>query len=343
MKKLDCFEKYLAKHLERYPEMQPQDVVKICYQAAYGAEHLLGDVNAAKEYFISEYSAVEPQNTEIFEEISQEYIRVNLAAWKYHGLPQEWLFNMFAFTAKNRHDADNRFDEYLQIAEKSIGKEYIEGYKKGGARAVHHSDEYRAAYKPAYRVVCSRFVRLIPVLVKAAKLPEKDGARVISIDGRAASGKTTAAKMLSKVLGAAVLHMDDFFLPPEMRSCDRFAQPGGNVHYERFAKEVLPALSECESFSYSIFDCGIMDFAGSRVVENLPWRIVEGAYSCHKAFGDYADLKVFFDIDAEEQMRRIIARNGEEMAEMFRTRWIPLEEEYYIAHNIKEKADIIVK
>ena len=41
--------------------LQPQDVLKLCYQAAYGAEHLLTDLPAAKRYFEEEYAAVPPR------------------------------------------------------------------------------------------------------------------------------------------------------------------------------------------------------------------------------------------------------------------------------------------
>ena len=54
---------------------------------------------------------------------------------------------------------------------------------------------------------------------------------VVAIDGMAASGKTTAAEQLTEQLGGEVIHMDDFFLPPEMRTEERLSQPGGNVHY----------------------------------------------------------------------------------------------------------------
>lgn len=64
-----------------------------------------------------------------------------------------------------------------------------------------------------------------------------------------------------------------------------------------------------------------------------------GAYSLHPIFGDYADLKVFLDVDPPEQMRRIAARNGNKKAEMFRQRWIPVEERYFKEFQIREKAD----
>ena len=48
------FEVYLKQQLALHPSMQPQDVVKLCYQAAHGAEHLLSDIKAAEKYFYQE-------------------------------------------------------------------------------------------------------------------------------------------------------------------------------------------------------------------------------------------------------------------------------------------------
>ena len=152
---------------------------------------------------------------------------------------------------------------------------------------------------------------------------------VVSIDGRCASGKTTLANELCKELDATIVSMDDFFLPPSLRSQARFNEAGGNIHYERFAEEVLPFLASGEAFSYNIFDCRVMDYNGKREVPASPWRIVEGTYSHHPFFGDYADFKFFLSVDAQEQKERILRRNGADMLKMFVDKWIPLEEEYF--------------
>ena len=64
----------------------------------------------------------------------------------------------------------------------------------------------------------------------------------IAIDGDCCSGKTTLAEKLSKKYGCDVVHTDDFFLPFSLRTKERYAEPGGNIHYERFILEVLPHL-----------------------------------------------------------------------------------------------------
>jgi uridine kinase len=165
---------------------------------------------------------------------------------------------------------------------------------------------------------------------------------IIAIDGRAASGKTTLARQLAERLGAGVVHMDDFFLPPELRTEERLGQPGGNIHYERFIKEVLPRLTSGETFSYRLFDCGIMGYNGTRRVNKSPLRVVEGAYSHHPRFGGYADLRIFVDVAPETQRERVLNRGGPEALTAFESKWIPLEEAYIQACSTPEKAHIRV-
>ena len=63
-----------------------------------------------------------------------------------------------------------------------------------------------------------------------------------------------------------------------------------------------------------------MKFGGEVIVPAGNLHIVEGSYRRHPRFGDYAALRAFFDLSPEEQAMRILKRNGEEMAQMFRDR-----------------------
>ena len=345
------FEKYLLKQIQMHPSMQPQDLVKLCYQAAFGAEHLLGDLEKAKAYLQAEYNGVTQENLPLCEPISEEICRVNLSAWKFHGLDVDWLFPMLAQSPFYKEERESMFLSYLQAAERILAKGvvefsaeswqvYLAAYQKAGLSPVHHSPQYWEKEKPAYRIINRKFVRLFPVLQKVAEVLSRKERCIIAIDGRAASGKTTMAKQLQSVLEADVIQMDDFFLPLELRTPERFALPGGNVHQERFCEEVLPYISSAEPFSYRIFDCSRMAYHGRREIGRGKIRIVEGSYSCHPLFGAYADITVFSDVESEEQMRRILERNGVQMVEMFRDRWIPFEEDYFRQYGIAEKADI---
>ena len=334
-----------TEQLRRYPESKIQDLVKLAYQAAWGPAHGVADRERAWKYFSREFArAGAEDDLPLFEVISPDYCRVNLGAWKKAGLPEIWLFNMFCASAENLPDSQVVFDNYIRLLGKLLdGKkgeldEFMKQYRGG---AVHHSAHYCRKYRPSYRLVNIRFITVIPVLLAAAKMPE-NSVSVIAVDGRAASGKTTLARQLSSILEAEVIHMDDFFLPPELRTPSRLSEPGGNVHYERFKTEVLPELKQKKSFSYRHFDCSKMCPGEMRHIAISRWRIVEGAYSLHPEFGDYADLKVFFDISPAEQMKRIRKRNGEQKAQIFAKRWIPMEEKYLRTFNIKAKADIVI-
>ena len=57
---------------------------------------------------------------------------------------------------------------------------------------------------------------------------------MLAIDGMSASGKSTLAQEVADKYGGSVVHMDDFFLPAELRTNKRLETPGGNIHYERF-------------------------------------------------------------------------------------------------------------
>ena len=166
--------------------------------------------------------------------------------------------------------------------------------------------------------------------------------RIIAIDGRCAAGKTTLAAELAEQLGGDVIHMDDFFLPPKLRTPERRSEPGGNVHYERFLTEVIPKLASGEAFSNQRFDCSRMA-PGDRIpVQNNGFVFVEGAYSCHPVLGNYMDRKVFLDIDRVNQTERIRGRNGEDRLQDFLQLWIPLEEAYFLAFSVEENADYII-
>lgn len=166
--------------------------------------------------------------------------------------------------------------------------------------------------------------------------------KTVSIDGRCAAGKTTLAGALASVTGGGVIHMDDFFLPSGLRTAARLEEPGGNVHYERFAEEVLPALESGGPFSYRRFDCGSMQPGEVRKVPEGALRIVEGAYSCHPRFSDYMSVRVFCDVPPAEQRRRILERNGEAALNVFLEKWIPMEERYLTTYRIRERADIVM-
>ena len=52
---------------------------------------------------------------------------------------------------------------------------------------------------------------------------------IVAIDGNCTAGKTSLAGRLAELYDCNVIHMDDFFLRPEQRTPERYAEVGGNV------------------------------------------------------------------------------------------------------------------
>lgn len=177
---------YLLNEYNHHPKLQPQDVVKFCYQASFGAEHILTDPVRARMYLQEELESVEPRKGQLTESISEKYVRVDLAAWKGMAWNTDQLFEIFAESVKTAEAVESvetagavgsarpvsvhegsretmfkqRMDD-CRITMKSVWNEaemsrfdaFLAEYYARGIEAVHHSETYRETYDPHYRVV----------------------------------------------------------------------------------------------------------------------------------------------------------------------------------------------
>ena len=151
---------------------------------------------------------------------------------------------------------------------------------------------------------------------------------VVAIDGKCTSGKTTLASLLADVYDCNVFHMDDFFLRPEQRTPERFAEIGGNVDYERFAEELLAPLKAGEPFFYRPFDCSTFTLAQPVSVQPKKLTIIEGTYSHHPYFDDPYDLKILLTVTEDLQHQRVLERPAFLHSRFFES-WIPMENRYF--------------
>ena len=343
----------LKKHRENYPEMELTDIVKLVYQNEFGGGHLILDEAASLQRIQQEYEncqlSKQGWKTPLWEPIGNGIYRLSLQCLE-EGLAATTLNRMFAESAKQIQGSTSGFEqklallqeENLPFSEKEITT-YLTAYREKGYSPVSHSAHYRQQYVPAYRVVTEAFHQVYPVCLAIDKaLAQQEGTEpfTIAIDGLCGGGKTTLAKILAEIYDCNVFHMDDYFLRPEQRTEERYAQAGGNVDYERFQKEVLAHLGEPEGITYQPFDCRTFTLAEKRHLPAKRITIVEGSYSCHPYFGEAAyDLRFFVDISGKVQQERILLRNGEEMLQRFIDLWIPYENKYFETYQIKEKCN----
>lgn len=178
------------------------------------------------------------------------------------------------------------------------------------------------------------------VLKQIEELGREKGRVLVAIDGRCAAGKTTLALQLQKKLGCPLFHMDDFFLRPEQRTQERYAQPGGNVDRERFREEVLLPLKAGSVIAYRRFDCSTMSLEAPTAVQPGEVNLVEGTYSCHPELWEDYDLHIFMTVSPQTQLARLAARDAKKLG-MFQTRWIPLEERYFEAFDLRSRCELV--
>lgn len=346
----DSLRETLTAHAGRYPAMTPQDGVKLIYQNEFGGGHLIADPVRSLERLRAEYAALPSGlSAPLAEDIGNGMARINLSGLDAADYPLEALNRDFVRSAALHRGNMEAFLEKLDVLrelaeEGAFGfssqelEEYLVPYVRSGCPAVSHSEAYRAAYHPAYRVVLRS--TCLPLLVEEVRaLSEQRGRVIVALDGRCASGKTTLAARLEKGQGWSVVHMDHFFLRPEQRSPERYAQPGGNIDHERFLKEVLLPLGWGERPVYRPFDCRTQTLGDPLPFDPGPVVLVEGSYACHPALWDHYDVRAFLTVDPAVQMERITAREGEDYAQVFREKWIPLEERYFSGCEVESRCD----
>ena len=184
--------------------------------------------------------------------------------------------------------------------------------------------------------------RIRVLLTRIDRLMAERERVIVAVDGGSASGKTTLGELLQSVYACPVFHMDDFFLRPEQRTPERFSEPGGNVDRERFLSEVLLPLRQGKAVDYRRFDCATFTIAPPQRIKAGTLNIVEGAYSMHPDLAPYYDLSVFLPISAEKQRERILKRNAPAHAKQFFDRWIPFEQRYFDALDVRNRCDLIL-
>lgn len=171
-------------------------------------------------------------------------------------------------------------------------------------------------------------------------LTEHQDTVLVAIEGSCTAGKTTLASLLAEEFDCNIFHMDDFFLQNHQRTRERFAEPGGNVDYERFAQEVLLPLKKGSAVEFRPFDCQTRQLQAGVEMPRKKLNIIEGTYSCHPFFGQPYDLRIFLTVTPETQRQRILERPAFLHKSFFES-WIPMEHTYFDTFAIKDSCDIV--
>lgn len=161
--KIACAEemkKQLQAQRKRYPLMNEEDVVKFAFQGMLGVGHLISSIDDAKNRLTAEMASLEPDDSEpMIEKISTDWVRLNLRPAKAKGMTADDLawylvrsaeWGSLSFTRQNVYNfcvKQDGSDKMKAAAEKVLD----------GSWLPSHSEQYREAYHPAYRVLYKDF------------------------------------------------------------------------------------------------------------------------------------------------------------------------------------------
>ena len=159
----------LLRHFDAYPAMLPQDAVKLMYQSEFGPEHMIGDEKKCLDMLRQEMAALPsgPEKEPLYEPIGGGLCRLNLRPCAQRGIPPEDICRLFLETARGAHGDRRRFQTALKELEQLAEEDqtpfeaialdvFLIQYRDKNCPALHHSESYRRAYGPAYRVVSQK-------------------------------------------------------------------------------------------------------------------------------------------------------------------------------------------
>ena len=334
------------------PDAQLQDLCKGLHQSVFGCGHFV--TGTAAEVLRRELDGLPETEGPDVEVLDGEFCRVHLRVLQKTALAPDTLLRLFMLSAETPCGSVEELEGKLRVLlrlcregrlpfSEAEAEREIAAWREAGFPAHHHSEPYRAANGPAYRVVRKEYARWLPLLAAIDSLMAKKERVMVALEGGSASGKTTLAALLARIYGCTVFHMDDFFLRPEQRTAARLAEPGGNVDRERFAQEILQPLAENRRVRYQRYDCQTGTLLPPVTVEVERLVVVEGAYSMHPELAGAYDLSAFLRIAPELQRQRILKRNGPEMANRFFDTWIPMEQVYFETMDTANRCDLILE
>lgn len=337
------FAAVITLHGERYNNMEPQDWGKLAFQSEFGPEHLVVDEAQVLRGILDGLARMGDSCVpEGPEPVGNGLCRFPLSALRGER-DAALLAKLFVRSAQEHQGSrEGLLGRLGQLKEAGIPgmAEWVEGYLAQDCPAVGHSDSFRAACHPHYRLLKREYALYFPVLREMEDLLAEGGG-VLAIDGRCGSGKSSLGGLLAGLYPCTLVHMDDFYMPPEGRQENWMEIPAGNMDLERFEREVLRPAASGEQILYRPYLCRTGELSEGTVLPDSRLTVVEGSYSHHPALAGYYDRKVFLTCEKEEQLERLQRREGDYFPR-FLNIWIPLEEQYFRAFGIEEGAHLRV-
>ncbi|MCL1892737.1 MAG: hypothetical protein FWG02_00690 [Holophagaceae bacterium] len=153
------------------PVANANDLYKLLHQSVFGVGHIISSKESAREYLQSEMASLGPAlpNELLYDDLGGGIARVNLRPFRDGNGSIEDLLVAMVETAKANKGTQKmmteRVNEACRILAKQKKKVLAKSLKSlakkqasSGYPALHHSEAYRNAYLPAYRIVDRKFL-----------------------------------------------------------------------------------------------------------------------------------------------------------------------------------------
>lgn len=156
----------ILEHLNRRPMARAQDIYKLLFQGVFGVAHIVSD--RAWDILVEEAGRINLQDhakDPLIESVSPDdsMVRVNLRQYINSGGYLETLYRVMRKSAEHKGDEQVFLDYWSQyknmVAEGLVSGAQVEIdeldklIRHEGVKPRHHTEPYRQAYYPAYRVV----------------------------------------------------------------------------------------------------------------------------------------------------------------------------------------------
>lgn len=332
---MDHLTQRLNEHYVNFPGMDIQDAVKFLYQHHMGPGHLIANEQAAFERLKAEWEDVHPDNSApLSHPLGNRLCRLNLSKCKAINLSLYTIAKLCFLTASRFTPDPDGLERSLDLIQAlpfphEDTQDFLTHYRAQNCPMVHHSEIFHRHYNPAYRIVSEYYVNIIPILCAIDSTRASQPRLRVAIDGPCASGKSTLGAALNDIYDCTLFHMDDFFLRPEQRTSQRLAEPGGNVDYERFSREILSPLLADQPVRYRPWLCHSRTFGPEITVSPTPLTVVEGCYCLRPEMRDAFDVRIWTDAPWATRRERLLKRGGADCLARFEQQWIPMEERYF--------------
>lgn len=152
--------KYLERHLLKYPHMQIEDKIKLIMQAHLGPGHLVNDYQMVLNRLHTELNELSNQTVEMVEEIGDNYVRIYLEPYYKKHQSFDDLIKIFVLSSKEEKDYEGFFKELNNLRE-NLNKEeqrYLDEYIDSKDYLISHSKTYKEMYHPHYLVVHKKYL-----------------------------------------------------------------------------------------------------------------------------------------------------------------------------------------